>query len=378
MSVLKYNEEISMKRTQQLSTQRDLFKQQINGIIENTFPARMLQIGGLPFQRLTRSPNQPPWYISTFILGVLAILPQTIIAIALKDPGQIVGTNGLPWSISTEVMVLFIPLSYFLLKYILTTLRDLIIDGIQEKENIDELGNFLSGIGEPKNALSVVVIVSIFWSLLAIPILSSGDSGFIGLGISIDVWIGACTLGLMVYLISWFMQFPGQLGKYQYKLYRLDPARSEIIENISNLFSRPFLAGAFFQAIFILGISFFKVAFIQTGWIFIFALLVVWIPLIVHFINSQVAINKIIALAKWQTLNELQEEIHQQFSNSRIYATENIESINKLMDLYERLYNTHNSRLGATRVLGLLNQLILPLLASIISGYESFLELFNR
>ena len=106
-----------MKRALEISKQRDLLKQEINVLIENTLPARILRAAGSLIQRLMRRPNLPPWYISTILLGIIAILPQVVVTLILKDPDQIIGKELL-WSITTEMMVLCIPILYFLSKYV--------------------------------------------------------------------------------------------------------------------------------------------------------------------------------------------------------------------------------------------------------------------
>jgi len=218
-----------------------------------------------------------------------------------------------------------------------------------------------------------------------LPLLSTVFS--INLGVFLAVVVGNIALGLILFFMSWYMQFPSQFQNYQYKLYKLDPAKSEVISHISNLLTVPFFAGAIFQATLILVLSFFKDQFkVRTvtdiPWLLItfvfFPLFVVWLPLIVHFINSQIAINKIINTAKWHVLAEIQHEIDQQYTTPKLQLTQNIETINKLMDLYERLYNTYNSKLAATRILSFLNQLILPLIASLISNYKDIINLFSQ
>jgi hypothetical protein len=363
-----------MKRALEISKQRDLLKQEINVLIENTLPARILQAAGSLIQRLTRRPNLPPWYVSTILLGVIAILPQLIITWILKDPEQIIG-NELLWSISTETMILVIPVVYFLLKYILTTIRDHIVDDIEENENLIKFQEFLSEIGKTPRAILVVAITCVIWSSVALPSLSTLIS--INLGVFLAVVVGNSALGLILFFMSWYMQFPSQLGNYQYKLYKLDPAKSKVINYISYILTVPFLVGALFQAMLILGLSFFKDQFKMASQITIIPLFIIWIPLVVHFINSQIAINKIITAAKWHMLNDIQGQIDQQYAKPKFQLTQNIDELNKLMDLYDRLYNTYNSKLVTTRILSLINQLLIPLLTFIITNYDFVLKLLK-
>lgn len=364
-----------MKKSLLVSKQRVILKQQINEIIENTFPAKVLQLAGSLFQRLIRRPDQLPWYISTIILCILAILPQLIIALVSNALDQIIGYSLL-WSVSAEMMALSIPIIYFLLRYILINTRDHIIDDIETNNNLADLQKFLLEIGKPRKTLLVVLLISVIWPFIALPLFSKQTN--INPGIVIDVWIGSCVLGLILYFIFWYMRFPGRLANYEYRVYKLDPTRSQVINHISNILTFPFFVGAFFQGIlFIIGLRFFKDFFGQSAWFVAFAIFLVWIPLIIHFVNSQMAINNIITSAKWRMLNELQDQIHKQYANPKLYLTENIESINKLMDLYERLHNTYNSRLAISRALSLFNQLLLPVLGLLISNLDSVMKFFG-
>lgn len=363
-----------MKNSLEASAQRELLKQEIDKLIENTLPARVLHIAGSLIQRLTRRPNLPPWYVNTLVLGVIAILPQLIITWILKDPEQIIG-NDLLWSISTEVMLLVIPAFYFLLKYILTTIRDHIVDDMEENDNLIKFQEFLSEIGKPSRAIVVVILTCIIWSSVALSFLSTLIS--INLGVFLAVVVGNSVLGLILFVMSWYMQFPSQLGHYQYKLYKLDPAKSKVINYISDILTVPFFASALAQAMLILGLSFFKDQFKMAAQITLIPLFVIWIPLVVHFINSQIAINKIIAEAKWRMLADLQSQIHQQYDKPDLQLPQNIEAVNKLIDLHEKLYNTYNSRLVTTRILSLINQLFIPLLTFIITNYDFVLKLLK-
>jgi hypothetical protein len=163
------------------------------------------------------------------------------------------------------------------------------------------------------------------------------------------------------------------MGNYHYKVYELNPAQSEVIIHISTLFTRPFLGISIYLAICTAIASFFS----EFLWVVFILVLVFWIPLVIQFINSQSALNKIIVSAKWQALNKLQEQINKQQDDVNFDGPSNIESLNRLMDLYERVYNTNSFKITARSTLEFLNQLLLPLLAFLISNYDSVLKFFK-
>ena len=113
------------------------------------------------------------------------------------------------------------------------------------------------------------------------------------------------------------------------------------------------------------------------NWVVPVIIISFWVPLIATFVNTQSAVNKIIESGKWQTLNEIQEQIHVLKKGTGFNSAADIETINKLMELHDRVYNARNTRLRITNVFEFLNQLLLPLLAFVISNYTVVLKLFK-
>ena len=252
---------------------------------------------------------------------------------------------------------------------------DHIIDNIESAKHLEDLKLFcVERLGNRKWMLSYALLASIFWSIFTISIFSIYNHGFIGLVRSIDIWIfGFCAPGVGLYFIQILIQLPNRLGNYHYKVYELNPAQSEVINHIATLFTRPFLAIAAYLAICTFIISFFS----EFLWVLAIIVVIFWIPLIVEFINGQKAINKIISSAKWQALNKIQEQIRKHQEAAKLDVPGSVESLNKLMDLYERVYNTNSFKITARSTLEFLNQLLLPLLAFLISNYDSVLKFFK-
>lgn len=307
-------------------------------------------------------------------MTIVVILPQTIIALILKQPEQIIG-NSLIWSGDVMLAVQSIPITYLVSRYNTTFFCDHMIDSIEDAKDLEDSRLFcIERLGNRRWMLSYSLFASVVWSILAISIFSIFNHGFIGLVHSIDVWVfGFCAPGLGLYFIQVLTQLPNRLGNYRYKVYELNPAQSEIISHFATLFTRPFLAIAAFLAICTLISSFFS----EFLWVLAIVVVIFWIPMIVEFINGQNALNKIIASAKWQALNKIQEQIRKHQDDTNPDAPENIESLNKLMDLYERVYNTNSFKITARSTLELINQLLLPLLAFLITNFDKVLKLFR-
>ena len=113
------------------------------------------------------------------------------------------------------------------------------------------------------------------------------------------------------------------------------------------------------------------------NWVILIIIMIFWVPLFIQFINSQSAINNIVITEKWKTLNELQEQIHKYKNNINSDSSENFDTINNLLDLHEKVFNSSNIKLVVSSTMGFINQLLLPLIAFIISNYESVLAFFR-
>jgi len=364
-----------MKKSRQISDQRTMLKQEAIALIEETLSAKILHAAGSVLLKLTgqTNTNPPPWYVGTIVLTLVALLPQILIAWIWKQPQQVIG-SGLMWSLAVLLAVQAIPLTHLVARYNTTFICDHIIDNIEAEKNIEDLRAFVvEYLGDRQWMLSYALFASVIWSIIAISVFSVFNHGFIGLVHSIDLWIfGFCAPGLGLYFVHVLIQLPTRLGNYRYQVYELNPAQSEVINDIATLFTRPFWAIAIFLSICTVIASLFG----DLLWVLALVILF-WIPMIVEFINGQNAINKIISAAKWQALNRVQEKIRKHQESADFDAPGNIESLNKLMDLYERVYSTSSFKLTIKSTLEFLNQLLLPLLAFLVSNFDKVTKLFK-
>jgi hypothetical protein len=362
-----------MQKPLQLSEQHKQLQQEIPQIIESTIAARILNAVGSCIQRFTQQSQPVPWYVSALVLAATVILPQTLIALVLKDPQQVIG-KGLFWSVTVPVVSLVIPLHYLSARHLLLRIRDHILPDMKDENDWDRLKLFLDQLAGWRLALARAIMISLLWTVIAVSIFSSLNNGPIRVSYAFDVWLfGFFGMGIGLPYLSWFVRLPNQLKHFQYRLYQLNPAQSEVVAHISNLSTPAFLAMAFVLAIGTVAAGLIEV----FNWVVPVIILSFWIPLITNFINTQAAVNKIVESGKWQTLNEIQEQIHALKNDSGIRSTADLESINKLMELHDKVYNAKNTRLRITSVLEFLNQLLLPLLAFLISNYAVVLKLFN-
>jgi len=363
-----------MKKSAQLSERRKLVKQELTSLTEENLSAKILQRVVSWLQKLTRRTTPMPWYISAIVLVVIAALPHILFGMVLQQPRATTG-NGLFWLLSVALVVQVIPITYLVSGYVLAFTRDHIIDNLVEDKELEDLRVFfLHRLGNRRALLTYALFTSVIGSIIAISIFSYFNDGFIGLSLAIDIWIWSfCAPGIGFYYILILMQLPSHMGNYHYQVYELNPAQSEVVNHIATLFTRPFWGIAIYLAFCTCIASLFS----EFLWVVFVLVTVFWIPLVIQFINSQNAINKIILSAKWQALNKLQEQIHKHQKAANLDMPGSIESLNKLMDLYERVYSTNSFKLTIKSTLEFLNQLLLPLVAFLISNYDSVLKFFK-
>ena len=82
--------------------------------------------------------------------------------------------------------------------------------------------------------------------------------------------------------------------------------------------------------------------------------------------------------AKWKTLNEIQAKVEQLHSSENLGEKETMETINRLMDYYDRVKRTRNSAIDLTTTLNFINSMLLPLLAFVLGNLNLVLGLFRR
>ena len=113
-------------------------------------------------------------------------------------------------------------------------------------------------------------------------------------------------------------------------------------------------------------------------WIIWVNILLGWLPTITQFLVNQYAIRKIIISAKWRNLNRIQEQIKDlQNVNLKEAPEATIARINQLMDLHDRIGAKPNSILSWSTGLSFLNQLMLPVLGSLLGNIDKLLKLIN-
>lgn len=166
-----------------------------------------------------------------------------------------------------------------------------------------------------------------------------------------------------------------RIGRYHLRLYMANPASSEVITHLASLLSSFVYLVALFAALLTLYIAVSRLLIIQfvVVWFSLW-----WIPIIVIFVLNQSSLFSIVQRAKWKTLNEIQAKVVQLHSSDKLGEKETMETINRLIDYYDRVNATRNSALDLRGTLNFVNSLLLPLLAFLLGNLDVVLKLFVR
>jgi hypothetical protein len=190
--------------------------------------------------------------------------------------------------------------------------------------------------------------------------------------------------GIVLWHIALFLAFFVRISKYEFKLHVANPSDSEVIKYISAIANRLIFIMATLMAAFTLILGSFRGLIIS--FLGILFLLLSWGPIILLFIFSQVSLLKIITKSKIKKLNEIQKIIdiyagEGKLTTDGVFSESNkldeIDYVNKLLALYDRIKKSQNTALNFRAGINLINSMLLPLLAFVLGNMEKIREFFT-
>jgi hypothetical protein len=355
-----------------LAKQREL-KDTITKGVENTIPAYFFNLVGNALAKIFRLTKRPHWVVNAVVLGVLIFLPGFLISILT---GEIYEWGELHlFYLGLGLVAYFSPIvSYLNVVYnVLPGIRDHIVDSIQSVEDLNRFSVWLSSFWSVRKWMVFNICFGIPFLIVIIIAESLSVGRFIGFGI-LTMLLILMPIGVsFLYVFYKILTFPPLLAGLKLNLYESDPVNSEVIQRLSNILNiyLYYVAGyiAILAALFVL---------YPNIWFIWANILLGWLPTISQFLVNQYAIRRIIISAKWRNLNRIQEQIKDlQNVNLKEAPEATIARINQLMDLHDRIGAKPNSILSWSTGLSFLNQLMLPVLGSLLGNIDKLLKLIN-
>ena len=205
---------------------------------------------------------------------------------------------------------------------------------------------------------------------IAVCFLSVKLGGFIGVGATILMIINLFLMTNMLYWVIPYLRLPPILGQQHYQVYAFDPSSSDFVQRLSDTFEMvTFLSSVVF--------AFFSLCFIPSRgdvpfariWS-IFWLLVSWGLIGGFFLGAQVQLGKIIGRAKQETLRGIQARVEALYAGMENPDRDTLATIEKLMELHDRVKATNNWAVSFHESLRFLNTLLIPLLGFILANMD--------
>lgn len=330
-------------------------------------------------QKVTRNPYSiSPWYTVTllyllFLLISFAGLFLMGEAAAFRRQFSIFSEAFVPLSFLVGYFnVLSIVAGNIYIHRVFTVFGDSVIDAIESHANLDDFKRWLNAVCNLKNHLAFSIIGGFLVGGYQISVLNNA-----GIKVLLSTAIGTILLNsfsvVFLFLLIHMILLSARIGQYHLKLFTAYPASSEVINHLSDLLGNFVYLVSIYAALVTLLVAI-QQLLIPLG---VLVILLFWMPIIGMFILNQNSLSSIIQRSKRNTLNGIQAKVELLHKSEKIGEKDTMDTINRLMDYYDRIRNTRNSRIDSGSMLNLFNSLLLPLLALVLGNLANILALFR-
>ena len=304
------------------------------------------------------------WILIAIILNLAMWVPGLLVSRLLGESSwdNIIWFS---WFVGVQTCMLALLVSHLALQSLLNELATRVVNKIINSQDLDEFLEWIYSSWSITNIMGVVIIYCALWLFFAVWGISEIRGGFAGAGPTVTATIGSVLLGMSANYSIWLIFLPQKLASYSYDLNVVLPARSEIINVLTNMFNKHLYITSGFIGVNTLVLSFIKLTnvvfpIILLGWLIIF----------LQFLFNRSAINKIIDAAKWTTLNNLQEQVNHLANTQDLSEKENAEKLSRLTEIYERIAASKSNIFDLKSLSTFISQLMLPLLGLLLGNLD--------
>jgi len=334
---------------------------------------------GRIIQKITRYQRPISHWVSSSILFLIILLIHATL-VRLGEPILFSRPTATPFP---GLFLLRILLGYsniaimvaanIYLHRVFATFHEDVLDNIESVVTIDDFEHWLTSVCNRKSHF----IMSVFGgALLGAYLIFIMDAAriIIPLGTAIDTLLSSIFSLAFIYLLIYMVVLSARIGSYHLKLYIANPGSSEVVSKIAGLLSDFLYLVAMYAAFITLFVAL-AGSFIQGS---VVVLPLFWLPILAMFVLNQRSISSIIKRAKWKTLNEIQVRVEQLHTSKKLGEKETMETINRLIDYYDRIKDARNSTFDRDMILNLINSLLFPLLAFLIGNLDKLMALLPQ
>lgn len=329
---------------------------------------------GAILQKFTRTKAKVSYWASSLVVLCITLLIGIVISGLNREFSTTnqttiyftvwLGGMGFLWIVCSKI-------GYNLL---LNALGKGVIDYIELEVDLEDIQRKLIALSNTK----LQILLSVFLGLIALAwpfIWNKVGIPFLGFGLTTVLVLIWLQTGPGVYMFILYLGLAIGLNRYQFAIQAVDARSSEVIEYLSAMFNGILLIGSAILAAFTIGLAFFQLLGIQ---LYIVWVLGGWGILLLMFFNNQYILAGIIKRHKQKILREIQIKIHSLEADSNIGDKETLESINRLLDYYDRIDKMPNSALQIGEIFRLIQALLLPIITALLSGIKQVIEIFSK
>jgi len=182
-------------------------------------------------------------------------------------------------------------------------------------------------------------------------------------------------MGLIFYDFFRALNLPLRIQNYEFKLYKADPASSEIVARLAGMFTAFIFLIAAIAGILTLLLAIFNPLPI-TGSVFVIAF--GWLPLFFTFAITQRALRRIIKHGKQKALNEIQSKIEKLQAQEEIPGEETLKHIRALIDYHDYIKSRRDSTFDIQTGLNFLNSLLFPVIGFLLGNLKELISFFSK
>lgn len=331
---------------------------------EKNAPALIIKLVSRFLPRTVSDQSFLYWILIVILFNLAMWLPGLLISRLFREP-RWDHSIWLTWIVGVQTCMSALLLSFFALQSLLGELATRVVSKMIGHEDLDELLQWIYSSWSITKIIGVVVVYCGLWTFFGVGGISKIRGEFVGAGPTTTAIIGGILLGVSVNYLIWLILLSQKLAGYSYDLNVVLPARSEIINILTNLFNKHlYITSGFF------GIATLVISFIELTNVVLPMILLGWLVIILQFLVNRFAINKIIETAKWRTLNSLQKQLNHLVKSQDLSEKEHAEKLSRLTEIYERIVVSKSNTFDLKSLSTFVSQLMLPLLGLVLGNLE--------
>lgn len=370
-----------MTEETQLIKAREQIKLRIDRGEYRSLAVIILDNAGRPIQTLTqmlshRSGPLSPLYNS----GIVALTSMLIglgVSLLLGEHLSFGEWQILVWAAVTGSLILIA--NQITIRMFLDTLRESVLDHIGSLADLENIQSWLDTNFDPKRPLIFGLSFGPLLGILLITVWGANNHETVHIGILVTAMLASFQAVVVTYyLFPFYVSLPIRLSKYRFKLFVLDPSSSEVVNRLSDLLTNIMYITVAYVSFIILSLGYFRLLTWSTS---LFVAVMVWLPAVALYAGGQSNLSKIIARAKWETLNEIQAKIEKLHAEEHVPTRDTLDHLEKLIAFHDQIQNTPNSAITVRASLHYLNAILLPALAFVLSNLNlvsKFFDLFQQ